>query len=92
MNIEPTDRNVNEGEKTNFTCIASGVSNDSFTYDWSLNDNPVRGEHNQILVIEALKNNSGSYTCSVKNRYGSTTRSKVAVLKILSTIKMFMFF
>ena len=86
VNIEPTNRSVSEGEKTTFTCIATGVGSVSFTYEWFLNNNPVRGEHNRILVIEASKNNSGSYTCSVKNHYESTTQSKEAVLILLSTI------
>ena len=85
MSIEPKNMTIDEGERTTFTCKASGVGSDSFTYQWYLNDHHITGENQQSLNITASLANSGSYKCSVKNLYGSTSQSEEAILIILST-------
>ena len=86
VNIVPINRTVDEGVKTTFTCMASGVGNNSFTYQWFLNNNRVSGEDKRILNTVASQDRSGSYTCSVKNQYGNVTQSETAVLIILSKL------
>ena len=84
VSIEPKSRTIDEGEKTTFTCKASGVGSDSFTYQWYLNNHPITGENQQSLNITASLADSGSYKCSVKNQYGSTSQSEEVMLIILS--------
>jgi len=87
VNIIPRNRTINEGVKTTFTCLATGVGNDSFTYQWFLNNYPIIEENAQILnIAAALQAHSGSYTCSVKNQYGDISQSGVAMLIILSML------
>ena len=84
MSIEPKNRTIDEGERTTFTCKASGVGSDSFTYQWYLNNHPITGENKKSLNITASLADSGSYKCSVKNQYGSTSHSEEVMLIILS--------
>ena len=86
VNIVPMNRTVDEGVNTTFTCIASGVGNTSFTYQWRfLNDHELKDDK-PILNILVSQDTSGSYTCSVKNQYGNTGQSEAAVLTILSML------
>ena len=80
------NRTVDEGEKTTFSCIASGVGSSSFTYQWYHNNNPITGADQQSLNITTSLDNSGNYTCSVKNRYGNTSQSEAALLIILGML------
>ena len=84
------NRTVDEEEKTMFSCIASGVGSSSFTYQWYHNNNPITGADQQSLIITASLDNSGNYTCSVKNRYGNTSQSEAALLIILSMLLLYL--
>ena len=84
MNIIPTNRSVDEGVQTTFTCIATGVDNNTFTYQWLLNNYLITGENKRILNVTALQAHSGNYTCSVQDQYGNTNQSEEAVLIISS--------
>ena len=86
VHVMPMNRTVDKGEKTTFSCIASGVGNSSFTYQWYHNNNPITGEHQSILTNTASLANSGNYACSVRNRYGNTSISGAALLIILSML------
>ena len=89
VNIVPMSRTVDEETETTFACMASGVGNKSFAYQWFLNNNRVPGEDKPILNIVASQDRSGSYTCSVKNEYGNISQSEAAVLTISSMLKTF---
>ena len=80
---------IDEGVKATFTCKASGVESDSFTYEWYLNNDPVTGEYDQTLIVTASQVTSGSYTCSVKNQYGNVSESETAVLIIMRMLLYF---
>lgn len=87
----PANWTVDEGTKTTFNCIATGVGNNSFTYQWFKNDIRINGENAPILNITASQADSGSYRCSVKNQYGNITQSGVAMLIISSMLLYFYF-
>ena len=86
---------VDEGVNAIFTCMASGVGDTSFTYQWFLNNIPVSGEDKSILNIQATQDTSGSYTCYVKNQYGNIGQSEAAILTLsmlITLLKLFILY
>ena len=79
--VIPTQVEAKKGENAEFNCSAIGVGVDDFKYQWFLNKAVVAGQNALSLVIdEVSENNTGDYTCSVKNSYGGIGRSEVARL------------
>ena len=74
-----------EGESVEFTCTATGLGTNSFTYQWFLNDLPVADQDTPTLVINDVSgDDTGDYVCFVGNPYGGTGQSEIARL-ILGT-------
>lgn len=72
---------VKAGERVQFTCSATGVGDDSFIYQWILNDRSVYGQDTPTLVIGSVsEDNTGDYKCFVKNQYNGIGQSEVAKL------------
>ena len=67
-----------------FICSATGVGFDDFKYQWFLNNDPVPGHDTSTLIITSIsESNTGGYTCSVQNPYGSIGRSNNTAVLLL---------
>jgi len=77
---------VKEGEHAEFNCTATGVGVNDFSYQWFLNNINIKiSSLESTLVIDSVsEDNTGNYTCSVKNPYGEIGESGIARL-ILGT-------
>jgi len=83
VTITPGEVKVKKGERTEFTCSATGVDASNFKYQWFLNKVLITGQNTSTLVINAVtEDNTGDYTCSVSNSYGGIGNSKVARLTL----------
>jgi len=83
VTITPGEVKVNKGERTEFTCSATGVDASNFKYQWFLNKVLIINQNTSILVINNLtEDNTGDYTCSVSNSYGIIGNSKIARLTL----------
>ena len=81
VNITPAEVQTTEGETVNFSCIARGLGDNNFTYQWFLNDFPVAGQATAKLIINDVSiEDTGDYTCFVKNPYGGISQSEIARL------------
>ena len=70
-----------EGESVEFTCTATGLGTNSFTYQWFFNDLPVADQDTPTLVVNDVSgDNTGDYVCFVGNPYGGISQSEIARL------------
>ena len=88
VNIAPTEIKVRTEGSAEFLCSATGVGSNDFIYQWFLNTLPVADQETSTLVINIVtEDNTGDYTCSVRNSFGNIGRSEVARL-ILGRFEM----
>ena len=84
--ITPAEINTTQGKTVEFICTAHGLGANNFTYQWFLNDLPVAGQATPKLVINDVSNeDTGDYTCFVRNSYGGINQSEMARLLIFGT-------
>lgn len=82
MSVTPSSIAATEGDSITFTCLATGVGMNNFTYEWSLNNsliNEVTEPSYNIIVSEMT---IGNYTCVVKNQFGGSSQSNMAILTL----------
>ena len=76
---------VKEGEHVEFICLATGIGDGNFKYQWFLNEYPVVGQDAQSLIIDSVsEDDTGGYTCSVLNPYGGIGQSNNTVVLTLA--------
>ena len=81
VSIRPAEVRVNKGEPVEFFCLATGVDNGDFIYQWFLNNFPIAGQDTQILTINSVsEHNTGEYRCLIRNSNGEVSQSEVARL------------
>ena len=80
VTISPLNITADRGKQVTFSCSATGIAANSFTYGWLLNGVPVSGEESSSLVATASEDNTGDYQCTVRNKYGGFNQSSVATL------------
>ena len=78
---------LKEGERAEFTCLATGVGANNFKYQWFWNNQPIDSEDAQTLVVISVsEDNTGNYTCSVLNPYEVIGRSNNTITLVLGTL------
>ena len=82
VSIVPDKRlKVEQGERVEIHCSATGVGTDNFVYQWFLNDLPIVGQDTSTLVIDVVsEDNTGEYQCFVRNQYNGSGQSEVVQL------------
>ena len=86
MIITPAEIKVEKGERAEYVCSATGLGINNFIYQWFLNDLPIADQAMPTLVInDVTEDDTGDYTCFVRNQYEGIGQSGVARL-ILSKL------
>jgi hypothetical protein len=81
---EPTGVNRTAGQAVTFTVSAGGTG--PFTYQWSLNGNPIPGATSASFTMASVRaGDAGSYTVRVTNAAGSV-QSNAANLTVTQTV------
>ena len=79
--VSEAEVKAREGERVEFVCSATGIGSDDFVYQWFLNDLRIADQDTSTLVIDAAsENDTGDYTCFVRNQYNGIGQSEVARL------------
>ena len=81
--VTPSSVTASEGDSVTLMCLATGVGASSFTYEWQLNGNLIRGASSNSTTIDAVSESAtGNYTCIVKNQYGDISQSNAATVTL----------
>lgn len=83
VSISPGLINGRKGGRAEFNCLATGVGEAEFEYQWFLNQRLIPDQSTSTLIInDVTYADSGDYTCSVRNPYKGIGHSGVANLLI----------
>ena len=83
VSISPGLINASKGGRAELTCLATGVGEAEFEYQWFLNKLLIPDQSTSTLIInDVTYANSGDYTCSVRNPFKGIGHSGVAKLLI----------
>ena len=89
ISVTPTNKTVGEGATAIFTATASGISKETFKYQWRKRDNnslpsKVSGVNGIKLIIpNSLKTDEGQYYCNVTNEWGRSMKSNDVTLSVM---------
>ena len=82
MSVTPSSIAATEGDSITFTCLATGVGASNFTYEWLLNGSLINGVTEHSYSITVSKSIIGNYMCIVKNQFGGSSQSNIAILTL----------
>ena len=84
MTVTPSSQRVDVSQTAKFTATASGVGEETFTYQWKRRGVDIQGETESTLnITNVTKSDGGTYECIVTNEYGDRGACSVE-LKISS--------